>query len=273
VALLRILYAFGSVAGLGILLGVGLAIANRLLAVRKDERAEAVERILPGANCGACGFAGCAAYAAAVVGGEAALDLCTVGGAEAAKQIAEIMGQQYSGSAEKKVPQVHCRGGRENAKVAYRYDGIVDCNAARLLYGGDKVCKHGCLGLGSCIRVCPVDAIAYDAEGLVWVNKDLCISCGKCVQVCPTGVMRWVPYEADWIVACNSTDKGGAVRKYCSVGCIACKMCEKKSPDGGYKVEDFLSRIDYAAGGEREEGAKACPTHCIIRNEVHAKVR
>ena len=98
-ALLRILYAFGSVAGLGIVLGVGLAIANRLLALRKDERAEAVERILPGVNCGACGFAGCAAYAGAVVGGEAALDLCTVGGAQVARQIAEIMGQQYSGGA------------------------------------------------------------------------------------------------------------------------------------------------------------------------------
>ena len=105
------------------------------------------------------------------------------------------------------------------------------------------------------------------------VNKELCISCGKCVQVCPTGVMRWIPYDADWIVVCNSTDKGGAVRKYCSVGCIACKMCEKKSPEGGYKIEDFLSRIDYAATGEREEGARACPTHCIIKSEVHAKAR
>ena len=272
-AVIRIVYAFGAVAGLGVLLGVGLAFAHRLLAIRKDERAEAIEKALPGVNCGACGFAGCAAYAAAIIGGEAALDLCTVGGAEVARSIAETMGREYSGEALRRVPQVHCRGGRESAKVAYRYDGIEDCNAVRMLYGGDKVCKYGCLGLGSCIRVCPVDAIACDAQGLVWVNKERCISCGKCLQVCPTGVMRWVPFDADLIVACNSTDKGAAVRKYCSVGCIACKVCEKKSPEGGYKVEDNLSRIDYAARGEREQGARACPTHCIVRNEVHAKAR
>jgi Fe-S-cluster-containing hydrogenase component 2 len=118
--------------------------------------------------------------------------------------------------------------------------------------------------MGSCIRVCPVDAISYRENGLVWVDKDICISCERCIKVCPTGVMQWIPYDADYMVICNSKDKGAAVRKYCEVGCIACKLCEKKSPEGGYKVEDNLSRIDYSAEGEREEGMKACPTNCII---------
>lgn len=268
----RIAYALASVAGLGILLGLGLAFASRLLAVRRDERVEAIEKALPGANCGACGFAGCAAYAAEIVGGEVALDLCTVGGPDVAAQVAEIMGAAYeSAAAGKRVPQVHCRGGESAAERAFQYSGVADCVALYALFGGNKVCKYGCLGLGSCIAVCPVDAIYYDAEGLVWVNKEICISCGQCVKVCPTGVMQWLPYEADYLVACNSKDKGGQVRKYCKVGCIACKICEKKSPEGGYKVDENLSRIDYQIAGDRREGAEACPTKCIVTNDVHPR--
>ncbi|MBN2551968.1 MAG: RnfABCDGE type electron transport complex subunit B [Spirochaetales bacterium] len=271
-ALVRIVYAVASVAGLGIFLGLGLAVASRLLAVRKDERVEAIEKALPGSNCGACGFAGCAAYAAEIVGGEVALDLCTVGGANVAKRIAEILGVDYEAKEEgRRVPQVHCRGGRQTTQYAFDYSGVQDCVALYTLFGGDKVCKYGCLGLGSCMRVCPVDAIYYDSEGLVWVNKEVCISCGRCVDICPTGVMQWLPYEADYVVACSSRDKGGQVRKYCKVGCIACKICEKKSPEGGYKVEDNLSRIDYTAGGDRREAAEACPTKCIIANDIHPK--
>ena len=268
----RIAFAVASVAGLGILLGLGLAVASRLLAVRRDERVEAIEKVLPGSNCGACGFAGCAAYAAQIVGGEVALDMCTVGGADVAKKIAEIMGSQYEATeAVKRVPQVHCRGGGAAAERAFEYTGVSDCVALYALFGGDRLCKYGCLGLGSCMEVCPVDAIYYDADGLVWVNKEICISCGQCVTVCPTGVMQWLPYDADYLVACSSKDKGGRVRKYCKVGCTACKICEKKSPEGGYKVEENLSRIDYAASGDRSEAAQACPTKCIIRNDVHPK--
>lgn len=265
---LRIVYAFVSIAGLGALLGLVLAVASRFLAVRKDERLEALEKALPGANCGACGFAGCAAYAAAIVGGEVALDLCTVGGHETVLEVGSIMGVEVQGgAAAKRVTQVHCRGGEGTAQYSFAYDGVQDCNALWALYGGNKVCKFGCLGLGSCIRVCPVDAIGYDGQGLVWVDARACISCGKCIQACPTGVMRWLPADADLLVACNSTDKGAAVRKYCKVGCIACRICEKKSPEGGYQVEDNLCRIDYAAAGERAEAVAACPTKCIVRND------
>jgi electron transport complex protein RnfB len=171
VVFVRIAYAVASVAGLGILLGLGLAFASRLLAIRKDERVEAIEKALPGSNCGACGFAGCAAYAAQIVGGEVALDMCTVGGADVAGQIAEIMGSEYEAEeAVKRIPQVHCRGGAAAAERAFEYTGVSDCVALYALFGGNKVCKYGCLGLGSCIEVCPVDAIYYDSDGLVWVN-------------------------------------------------------------------------------------------------------
>lgn len=263
--ILRVIYSFISVAALGGLLGIGLAFASRVLAVKKDERIAQVEEALPGANCGACGYAGCAAYAEAIIKENAPIDLCSPGGASTVKAVAEIMGLDADvGSGEKMVAQVHCRGSQATSSYLYEYRGVRDCNAVHMLFEGDKECKFGCLGLGSCMKVCPTDAIYYDDEGLVRVDKEKCISCEQCVEVCPTGVMQMVPYSADYIVACNSTDKGAKVRKYCKVGCIGCKICEKKSPEGGYKVENFLSRIDYSYTGDRSAGAGACPTKCII---------
>ena len=177
----------------------------------------------------------------------------------------EILGKEIGEAGEKLVAQVRCRGGVDSAEYKYEYTGVQDCNAAVALYGGPKVCPHGCLGFGSCIKVCPVDAIFRDDQNLVRVDRNMCISCGKCVDVCPTGVMQMIPYRADVFVACNSTDKGGAVRKYCSVGCIGCKICVKKSPEGGFEVVDFLARIDYDQDGDREQARDACPTKCIVR--------
>ncbi|HEQ71843.1 MAG TPA: RnfABCDGE type electron transport complex subunit B, partial [Spirochaetia bacterium] len=165
-----ILAALGTISGLGILFGIGLTVASRFFHVEKDERLEKIEQILPQINCGACGFAGCAAYAGAIVGGDAALTLCTPGGEETARKLAEIMGRAMeSTGAVRRVTQVHCRGGREQAVYTFDYHGLNECAALFMLGGGNKQCKYGCLGLGSCVRVCPVDAIAYDDNGLVWV--------------------------------------------------------------------------------------------------------
>jgi len=277
VNLYRILYAFLSVSGLGILFGVGLAVVSRVLAVKKDELVEKLEEALPGLNCGACGHAGCSSYAEAIAvssrseeAEEVPLTLCLPGGAEAASALAEIMGVEVDYTESRKVAQVHCRGTRDVSRQAFRYTGVADCNALFALFGGDKICPYGCLGLGSCIRVCPVDAIDCDEQGGVWVDRDTCIGCGKCIDVCPTGVMKLIPYDADYLVACNSKDKGPVVRKYCSVGCIGCKICEKKTPEAGFVVGEFLSHIDYEAAGDRaeqrEKAAQSCPTKCIVRN-------
>ncbi|MAG13308.1 MAG: electron transporter RnfB [Spirochaetales bacterium] len=262
--LLKVLWAFLSVGILGALLGLGLALASRFLSVKKDKRIERVEEALPGINCGACGFPGCEGYAAAIVTEGVELTLCKPGGNDALAELAEIMGVEAEGQGERQVAQVHCKGGRDSAEYKFSYEGISDCNAAQQLYGGAKVCPFGCLGHGSCVKVCPVDAIAYDNNGLVWVDRDICISCVKCVDICPTGVMKMIPDTADKIVACNSVDKGGVVRKYCKVGCIGCKRCEKSSPDGGFVVENFLAIIDYDKTGEREAAAEICPTKCIV---------
>ena len=267
--LLRVTYSFLSVASLGVLFGVGLAVASRILAVKKDVLMVKLEEALPGLNCGACGFAGCSAYAAAIAGeDEVALTLCLPGGEDTARRVSEIIGVEVSYSVKRRVTQVHCRGSRKRAAVRFDYAGVRDCNALFAVFGGDKICAYGCLGMGSCIEVCPVDAITTTEEGLVWVDKETCIACGKCVDICPTGVMQWIPYEADYVVVCSSTDKGPVVKKYCSVGCIGCKICERKSPDAGYKVENFLSRIDHSVKGDRSAGAEACPTKCIILNQA-----
>ncbi len=262
--IIKILFSFISVTLIGGALGIGLAVAARILAVKKDERVGSVEDILPGANCGACGYPGCSGYAEGIVNEGADITLCSPGGPEVLAKIAEIMGMEADAEGEKMVAQVHCRGNRDTSTYSFNYAGMDDCNAMQSVYQGDKDCKYGCLAGGSCIKVCPVDAIGRDNKNRIWVDKDLCISCEKCVVVCPTGVMQMIPYSADVIVACNSLDKGGKVKKYCSVGCIGCKICEKKSVDGGFVVENFLATINYDQKGDRTGAMDACPAKCII---------
>jgi len=269
---IKILYSFLSVTLIGGVLGIGLAIAAKILAVKKDERSADIEEILPGANCGACGYPGCSGYAEGIVNGGAEITLCSPGGSEVRDKIAEIMGMEAGEASEKMVAQVHCRGNRDTSTYTFNYKGLNDCNAMQAMYKGDKDCKYGCLAGGSCIKVCPVDAIGRDDKNRIWVNKELCISCEKCVDVCPTGVMQMIPYSADVIVACNSLDKGGKVKKYCSVGCIGCKICEKKSPEGGFVVENFLATINYDMKGQRSEAMKACPAKCIISSDTAERI-
>lgn len=265
---IKILFSFISVTLIGGALGIGLAFAARMLAVKKDERVSIVEEILPGSNCGACGFPGCSGYAEGIVNEDAEITLCSPGGPTVLAKLAEIMGKEADSMGEKMVAQVHCRGNRDTSTYTYNYEGLNDCNAMQALYKGDKDCKYSCMAGSSCIKVCPVDAIGRDNKNRIWVDKELCISCEKCVVVCPTGVMQMIPYSADAIVACNSLDKGGKVKKYCSVGCIGCKICEKKSEEGGFVVENFLAIINYEMKGDRSAAMKSCPTKCIISAET-----
>ena len=259
----KVIYAVISVGLLGGLLGIALAYASKIFAVKKDKRIAEIDDILPGVNCGACGYAGCSGYAEAIVNEGAELSLCSPGGSEVALKIGNVMGKQVDTNKEKMVAQIHCHGTKNNTVSKYNYKGIKDCNAMHSLFGGSKLCPHGCLGLGSCISVCPVDAISKNALGYLEIDKDRCIACGKCLNVCPTGVIKMIPYSAETIVACNSKDKGAVTKKYCSVGCIGCKICEKKAPEAGFKVENFLASIDYSANGDAEEAITACPSKCI----------
>ena len=261
----NIIFACIIVTALGALFGAGLSIAAKHFAVKKDEKLEALEAALPGYNCGSCGFAGCSGYAEAIFNGSVTeLTKCAPGAAKSAARIAEIMGVAIDLNAEKMVAHCHCRGDNEQAIKAMNYKGIEDCNAAFAMFQGPKACKYGCLGFGSCIKVCPAGAITKTGTGLVQVDKDKCISCGACTKVCPTKAMRMIPISASHVVDCNSHDKGPAVKKACKVGCIGCKMCEKKSPEGGFVVDNFLASIDYSKTGERDTACASCPSKCIV---------
>lgn len=260
-----IIFSFIAVSLLGAFFGIGLAIAAKYLHVAKDEKLINLEISLPGYNCGACGKAGCSAYAEALFTGEVTdPTLCAPGSTETAKKLADILGITMDLTCEKSTAMVHCAGGKEKAVHLFEYKGISDCNAAYSMFQGNKACKYGCLGLGSCVFVCPTDAIRYTKDGLVKVNSEKCIACKKCTIVCPTGVMKMIPCSTDYIVACNSKDKGGITKKACTVGCIGCKICEKKSPEGGYRVENFLASVNYSVKGDRKEAALACPSKCIL---------
>ncbi len=265
---MNIVFAFLIIGALGLLLGLGLSVAAKKLAVKKDVVAEEILEILPGANCGACGYPGCSGYADALSKGTAENGLCSPGGAETVADVANILGLEGGEAQEKMVAFVHCTGNAAVTKQDFNYEGMDSCSAAHILFKGESSCKYGCHHLGSCIEVCPVDAISRNEVGNIVVDPEACIGCKKCTLVCPTNVIKMIPYRGSHVVACNNHDKGAVVRKMCEVGCIACNICAKKFPESGCVVEDFLSHCDYSKPDTQiTEAAAACPTKCII--EAH----
>ncbi len=177
-----IVNAILTLAALGLLAGLGLGFAAKVFAVKIDPRVEEIDAALPQFNCGACGYAGCADYAKAVVGGKDP-GLCAPGGPNVAARVAAIMGEEVNAQ-EKMVAFVFCGGSDSAARKKYHYNGVSDCISANLVSGGDKSCSYGCLGLGTCVHVCPVDAIIIE-DGLARVVAEICIGCRKCVEACP----------------------------------------------------------------------------------------
>ncbi len=247
--------------GVGLVSAVALAIADKYLTVPEDPRIGKVAGLLPGANCGGCGFAGCADYARAIVLNNTDLNRCAPGGAACANAIAAFLGKAASAAAEKRTALVLCCGDNTETLRRAAYNGITDCAAAQATAGGDKGCSYGCLGYGSCARVCPVNAISV-VNGLAKVDKTRCIACGKCVAVCPRKLIKLVPASATIHVLCSSKDKGPAVKKVCGTGCIGCRLCTKLS-EGAIAMDGFLAVVDYDKPLTNEEVAAKCPGHCI----------
>jgi Na+-translocating ferredoxin:NAD+ oxidoreductase RNF subunit RnfB len=227
---------------LGLFMAYVLGWANKAFHVEVDPRVERVTNALPGANCGGCGYVGCAEYAEAVVAGNAPPDKCPVGGASCAAKIASILGLELEQSWAYR-PVVHCGATYEQRLKRHEYRGEPTCGAANIL-SGVQGCTYGCLGLGDCEVICPFDAI-HIVDGLAIVDYEKCTGCGKCADACPRNIIHMVPFKAEQmiVVTCSNRDFGKDVKGVCAVGCIGCKACERASDL--FKVEDNISRIDY----------------------------
>ena len=245
----------------GLLCGLLLAVAARFLHVFEDPRIEKIAGHLPGANCGGCGYAGCADYAKAIVQKGAPVNLCRPCHPEAVQAIAKTMGVEAK-SAEKMVALVLCNGGDVHSRRASLYNGLAECVSADMLSGGGKICRYGCLGYGNCARICPVGAIQTSAHNLAVVNPDRCISCGLCVKACPRHLIRLVPASHTVHILCSNRDRGVLTRKACEVGCIACQKCVKTANGQGVHMEGNLAVVDYTIPLSPDLVA-VCPQHTI----------
>ena len=230
--------------GLGFFFAGALAIADRKLRVEENPLIGSVNEVLPNANCGACGNAGCYDFAFKVVEGKAAPNGCPVGGSDTAEEIARIMGID-PGESVKLVARILCHGGMaEAARKSAEYAGPESCSVMTLVSGGDKLCLYGCLGGGDCVSACQFGAIYLNENGLPEVIEELCTGCGLCAKACPRNVIEVHPIDRELFVFCKNLDDPKTSKKVCSVACLGCGLCARKS-DGGIVMQNNLAIIDF----------------------------
>ncbi len=252
------------VLGVGAVFGFGLAFAAKKFAVKRDPRIDQVREHLAGAHCGACGYPGCEQYAEAVVQNpDVPPNLCTPGGEKSAKMVALITGKQAVVT-EPKFSRIMCQGDWTKSVKRFKYEGVQDCRAAVLAGGGDKACMYGCLGYGTCEKVCPFDAIHMNENHLPVVDVGKCTGCRKCEIACPKKVIEVLPGSKAVLVACHSKDRGADTRKNCQIGCIACGACVKVCPFDAPSIENNVSRIDLDRCRVCGLCVRKCPTKAIV---------
>lgn len=251
---------------LGLIFGALLGVTGRVFKVPSNPKVEALRECLPGANCGACGFPGCDGYAAAVGEGKAEVGACAVGGPACTAKMAAIMGVEANASV-RMVATVACQGHSDHCLEKAEYQGMSDCIAASMVNGGTKACPYACLGLGTCERACPFDAIHIDpAKKIAVVDKEKCQGCKKCVAACPQHVLSMQPAERSVAIGCHNPEKGIALKEKCDRACIGCEACVKACNFGALAMENGVPKIDYEKCVGCMACADACPTGAMTAN-------
>lgn len=247
----------------GIVMALAIGLVAKYFGTEVSPKAEKLLELLPGANCGGCGFAGCADYVQAMVSGKAVPGICPSMTSEKIAKASEILGVAAE-QKERKVAVVLCAGDQERASSLAFYNGVTDCLNASLTAGGGKFCSYGCLGLGSCSRVCPFGAIEITPARLAVIHPDVCVGCGKCQQVCPRHIIKLVPKTAKVHVLCSSPDSIKVKKSACKAACIGCRKCMKEAAEGQITMNGFLATINYD-NPPAPEIADKCPVGAMKR--------
>lgn len=258
-AIFAFLFAFGAFFGASFLTA----------AWRRRRRTEGevlrLERALPGYDCGLCGRVDCRDYASALASEGADPARCAPGGSATESALRAILGESpQDGRGAQRRAVVRCAGTAGLAQTRYEYDGYADCASAALLYGGPKRCKDGCLGFGSCVRACPLDAIRVE-EGCALIDPELCTGCGLCLPLCPTGVIELLPASQLWHVACSAASAPEGRLRHCAAACTACEECARRSFQGEFTLVGNIARASAGSASFSAEIAESCPTGAILR--------
>ncbi len=273
-----IVYTVASLSSLGLIAAAILYVFAQKFKVYEDPRIDEVQDILPAANCGGCGYAGCRNFAEALVKADSFDGLnCPPGGSEVMEQAAAILGREAV-AADPLIAVVRCGGTPDKRPLTSLYDGVSNCKIANSLYTGESDCGYGCLGLGDCVASCQFDAMHMDNESRMPVISDTnCVACGACVKACPRSIIvmrKKAKKDRKLFVSCVNRDKGAVAKKACSVACIGCSKCVKVCEYDAVKVENFLSYIDYTKCVFCRKCVTECPNNAIVEiNFPPRKVR
>lgn len=251
---------------LGLFFGIFLTFIYTKFKVEENPLFTKIYELLPKANCGGCGFAGCSAFAECLIENKTSPEKCVMIDEKSLSEICNLLGLEKK-EKERYIARVCCYGGN-NAKKKFEYTTIKSCSALNAIFDTNFECAYGCIGLGDCVKVCPVDAIRMNDKNIPEIDEEKCIGCGKCVEVCPKKIIKLIPEKNKIYVSCSSLDKGPVVVKICQVGCIACGRCVKVCPLGAIKIENNLAVIDYEKCDNCGKCVEECPRKIIFASRI-----